>query len=79
MYYFYCPNCGFDYEVATLPKGTVGNMRDGYGMPIHHFECSQCHNLDAGFMRETHEEIDEKSYFRKVIGYYQNIRGFKGE
>ena len=77
MYYFYCPNCGFDYEIDKLPKGTVGNIRDGYGVPIHHFECSRCHNLDAGFMRETHGDIDEKPYFRTVIERYQGIRGFK--
>lgn len=50
-YYFYCPNCGSEDTATTLPAGTVPNIRDGYGTPIHHFECPQCHNLDAGYMR----------------------------
>lgn len=76
MYYFYCPNCGKEDEVSRLPKGTVGNIRDGWGMPIHHYECSNCHNLDAGFMTERSGDDDEKRYYQHVIGFYQNIRGF---
>lgn len=77
MYYFYCPNCGKEDEVTKLPKGTVGNIRDGWGMPIHHYECSDCHNLDAGFMTERSGSDDEKKYYQHVIGMYQNIRGFR--
>lgn len=76
MYYFYCPNCGKEYRVNKLPTGTVGNIRDGWGTAIHHYECSDCHNLDAGFMREISGCLDEKRYFKYVIGMYQNIRGF---
>lgn len=76
MYYFYCPNCGKKEEVNRLPKGTVGNVRDGFGIPIHHYECSNCHNLDAGFMAERSGDDEEKEYYQYVIGIYQNIRGF---
>lgn len=76
MYYFYCPNCGKEYEARVLPRDTVGNPRDGYGIPIHHYECSDCHNLDAGFMRERKGGDVEKEYYRYVISIYQNIRGF---
>ena len=81
MYYFYCPNCGKDEKVEKLPRGTVGNIRDGYGTPIHHYECSECHNLDAGFMNMNwfikEDEEYTKEYFREVIEMYQGIRGFK--
>lgn len=81
MYYFYCPNCGKEEKVEKLPRGTVGNIRDGYGTPIHHYECSECHNLDAGFMNmnlfEKEDEEYTKEYFREVIEMYQGIRGFK--
>ena len=55
-YYFFCPNCKHEDTVASLPIGTVGigtvgNIRGGYGVPIHHFECPMCSNLDAGYMR----------------------------
>lgn len=78
-FYFYCPNCGFEKEVNELPKGTVGNLRDGFGIGISHYECKKCHNLDAGFMREIYEDLDEKVYYRSVIGLYQGIRGFAKE
>lgn len=77
MFYFYCPNCQNEDEVKTLPKGTVGNPRDGYGRIIHHYECPVCHNLDAGYMREDFGDEDERIYFQHVIGMYQNIRGIK--
>lgn len=80
MYYFYCPNCGKEEMVDKLPRGTVVNIRDGYGTPISHYECSECHNLDAGFMNMARFkdmcEEDTKEYFRHVIGIYQGIRGF---
>lgn len=82
-YYFYCPNCGFEETVPVLPKGTVGNIRDGFGTPIHHFECPECHNLDAGYMRFGLGNMSElpddgqKKYFQSVIRMYQNIRGVK--
>lgn len=78
-YYFYCPTCGKQEEVEKLPRGTVPNCRDGYGVPIHHFECSNCKNLDAGFMRERDKTAEEKSYYQSVIGMYQNIRGFNND
>lgn len=77
MYYFYCPKCEYQEEVEKLPRGTVPNCRDGYGVPIYHFECPNCRNLDAGFMRERDKTIEEKIYYRSVIKNYQNIRGFK--
>lgn len=81
-FYFHCPNCGYEESVQSLPRGTVGNTRGGYGTPIHHFECANCHNLDAGFMRysvgkmEELPKADQEKYFRSVIKLYQNIRGF---
>jgi predicted RNA-binding Zn-ribbon protein involved in translation (DUF1610 family) len=78
-YYFYCPKCGRQEEVERRPRGTVPNCRDGYGVPIYHFECPDCGNLDAGFMLERDKTIDEKVYYRSVIRMYQNIRGFKNE
>lgn len=82
-YYFYCPNCKSEHIVRSLPEGTVPNIRDGYGTPIHHYECPHCHNLDAGYMRFGLGKMDElpreeqEAYFRDVIGMYQNIRGIK--
>lgn len=76
-FYFYCPKCGYQVEDTKLPQGTVSNCRDGWGIPIHHYECSECHNLDAGYMREIDGTLDEKVYYRSVIGLYQNIRGIK--
>ena len=78
-YYFYCPKCGHQEEIERLPRGTVPNCRDGYGVPIYHFECPDCGNLDAGFMRKRENTTAEKVYYRSVIGMYQNIRGFKNE
>ena len=76
-YYFYCPNCGYEYISNVLPDRTVGNTRDGYGRPIHHYECEKCHNLDAGFMLFQEETLNEKKYLQYVIGMYQNIRGIR--
>lgn len=76
MYYFYCPNCGKEDEVDRRPKGTVSNLRGGYGMPIYHYECSNCHNLDAGFMWERSNDDGEREYYRSVIELYQGVRGF---
>lgn len=80
MFYFYCPNCGKEDVVEKLPRGTKCNIRDGWGTPIHHYECTDCHNLDAGFMNmhltRFEDENEMKDYFRDVISMYQNIRGF---
>ena len=78
MYYFYCPNCGKEDEVKRKPRGTVNNIRDGWGTPISHYECPDCHNLDAGFMQMWHncDKEEEKRYYRSVIEKYQGIRGF---
>ena len=77
-YYFYCPNCGNQDIVDKLPEGTVANIRDGFGTPIYHSECSKCHNLDAGFMFSMNKYItaDDVEYFKSRIEMYQNIRGF---
>lgn len=82
-YYFYCPHCGNEYDAQRLPNGTVPNIRDGFGIPIYHYECAKCGNLDAGFMRHSSEGDgrgwnydDAKAYFREVIAYYQGVRGF---
>ena len=75
-YYFYCPNCGKEDIVNKIPKGVRGNIRDGYGMPIYHYECSNCHNLDAGFMMEREKDEGERRYYQSVIKMYQGIRGF---
>ena len=71
-YYFYCPKCNFSEEVEKLPLHTIANCRDGYGMPIYHFKCPNCNNYHAGFMKERTETLDEKSYYRYVISFYQN-------
>lgn len=77
-YYFYCPHCEHEDEIkfSQIPVEAVGNCRGGYGIPIHHFECSICGNLDAGCMLMEDEDAAEKRYYRKVIGMYQGIRGF---
>lgn len=81
-YYFYCPNCEYENMVDAIPKGTIGNIRGGYGTPIHHFECPICSNLDAGYMRFNIGRMSElpinnqKKYFQEVITKYQGIRGF---
>lgn len=77
-YYFYCPHCEHEDEISfsEIPVEAVGNCRGGYGTPIHHFECPNCSNLDAGCMLMEYEDISEKRYFRNVIGMYQDIRGF---
>lgn len=51
-------------------------MRDGFGRPIRHYECPQCHNLDAGYMGFDSTDVSEetKAYFKSVISMYQNIR-----
>lgn len=77
MFYFYCPYCGKEEIVEKIPHGAIPNCRDGYGMPIYHYECPKCHNLDAGYMRQKDASTDEKEYYRHVIGYYQGIRGIK--
>ncbi len=75
-YYFFCPNCKLEKEVDRLPRGTVPNIRDGYGVPINHYKCEKCANLDAGFMRERACDRDEKQYYKDIISLYQGIRGF---
>jgi predicted nucleic acid-binding Zn ribbon protein len=77
MYYFYCPNCGKEDKVTQKPRDTVANTRDGWGVPIYHCECSNCHNLDAGCMVVREDSDLEKEYCHNVIKMYQNIRGFK--
>ena len=77
MFYYYCPNCKYEDKIEKIPCNAVGNIRDGYGWPIHHFECPVCHNLDAGAIIIKDDDEDERSYYQAVIGLYQNIRGFK--
>lgn len=74
-YYFYCPKCGHADEVKELPKGVRANLRDGWGIPIYHFKCLNCGNLDAGYMQERDGTMDEKVYYRSVIGLYQSLKG----
>ena len=76
MYYFYCPNCKKEDEVDKRPDGTMPNIRDGFGPPIYHYECPDCHNLDAGFMEEKTGCNNEKEFYRVIIGMYQGVRGF---
>lgn len=75
-YFFYCPNCGNENEADSLPSGTVANIRDGYGSPIHHYKCERCFNLDSGYIRERLYDDDEKKYYKHIISLYQGIRGF---
>lgn len=74
MFYFYCPNCGNSKEVERLPRGTMANIRDGFGGAIYHYECDNCHNLDAGFMQVVDNTQSEVNYIQSVIGIYQGIR-----
>lgn len=77
-YYFYCPKCGHEEIHASKPeRGCVANPRDGYGIPIYHYKCPTCNNLDAGYMQEIDGDTNEKVYYRSVIGLYQNIRGIE--
>jgi hypothetical protein len=75
MYYFYCPKCGNEMEVNKIPRGCVPNIRDGFGMPIYHYRCDRCSNLDAGYMTERDGSEEEKYYYKHVISLYQNVRG----
>ena len=75
-YYFYCPHCHKEEIVSILPKGTCANIRDGFGTPISHYECPNCYNLDAGFMRLKENTFDERIYYQAVIRKYGDIRGF---
>ena len=80
MYYFYCPNCKKEEEVKEKPRGTVPNIRDGYGAPVYHYECPDCHNLDAGYISLQHDNDNDKEnvkkYYQNIIKRYQGIRGF---
>lgn len=72
MYYFYCPRCGAEEVVQSLPAETVLNKRGGTGVPIHHYKCDKCGNLDAGFMIEQRGDMPEKVLYRSIIGLYQD-------
>lgn len=74
--YFYCPKCKYESDVdrKDIPKNAVGNIRDGYGKPIYHYQCPQCGNLDAGAI--DFDRGDDRLYARSVISMYQNVRGF---
>ena len=74
MFYFYCPKCKYEDTISTIPRGSMSNIRDGYGIPIHHFACPSCGNLDAGAMTQRSGLLEEKIYYQHVIGFYQNIR-----
>lgn len=75
-YYFYCPNCGNQYIVDELPKGTAKNNRNNCGEPIYHHNCCKCHNPDAGFMNTKDGSLnkDDVVYFRSIISMYQSPR-----
>ena len=77
MFYYYCPNCKYENKIRDIPYEAAGNIRDGYGWPIFHFECPNCHNLDAGAMGIRDDDEEEREYYRSVISMYQNIRGIK--
>lgn len=77
MFYYYCPNCNYEDKIKDVPHYAAGNPRDGYGRPIYHFECPNCHNLDAGAMSIQYDDEEEREYYRSVIDMYQNIRGIK--
>ena len=74
MYYYYCPKCGYETLITKIPRNSMGNCRDGFGVPIHHSECPNCGNLDAGCMYCMDNTNEEKQYYRSVIGMYQGIR-----
>ena len=79
MYYFYCPNCNLEEINDCVPKNAIDNIRDGYGIPIYHYECPICHNLDAGAMLNQKDGKGEREYYQHVINMYQKIRGIKND
>ena len=60
-----------------IPRNAAVNCRDGYGIPIQHYECPECGNLDAGAMFIRPDDAEYKQYYQYVIDLYQGIRGFK--
>ena len=69
---YYCPSC--KKQVVTdevLYKGelTVTNMRDGYGLPIHHYKC-ECGNYLAGSTFLQDGSDGEIKYRKSLIEAY---------
>lgn len=77
-FFYYCPNCGLSQEIRweDMPRNKVGNIRDGFGTPIYHYECRACGNLDAGAMRINEDAPNWEEYCKSVISFYQGVRGF---
>lgn len=69
---YYCPKCG-KREITGEPRYqkelTITNMRDGYGMPIHHYKC-ECGNYLAGSMILRDGSEDEIKYYTYLIEAY---------
>lgn len=85
---WYCPQCK-DLEIKDcLPRQLIHkdeslvnhctfiNLRNGFGMPIHHYLCS-CGNERAGAMTipdKPDVDVDDIVYYYKsVISIYQEI------
>lgn len=78
MYYFYCPNCGYQEEVKELPNNTVEDMY-GYNYPVFLHKCESCGSEYAGFMEQNTRDMSEKVYQRSIISLYQEIRRRKND
>lgn len=76
MFYFYCPNCKREEVTEMRPFHVYVHPRAGYGSPVYHCECPNCHNLDAGGMVMAAYSRPFRDYAQSVIEIYQGIRGF---
>lgn len=93
---FYCPQCGkTDLEYNhDKTKFSFGNMRDGYGRPIHHTKC-ECGNCLAAYISFTKEDVEKDigmmNYVKELIagynrdgiyytdGFYEHVESRIGE
>lgn len=74
---FYCPQCGKtnpNYKHDKF-KFSFGNIRDGYGRPLHHTKC-ECGNYLAAYISFTEEDVNEDvgllPYIRDLITGYNS-------
>lgn len=69
---FYCPKCG--KEEQNCDRSTMDiiftcvNTRDGYGKFIEHYECPNCGNVLAGYIKYLAPELID--YYKDIITQY---------
>lgn len=73
MFYFYCPNCGFQETFENVPENAVEDI-NRYGYPIYIHNCKHCNSEYAGFMKQHTGDMTEKVYQRSIIALYQEVR-----